>query len=89
MCTRQTPTFVPFVLPVPVPKLLAFGSGDVDVVRAIHYRRDRALTETDISTQCENHVPSIYILPLLLPAGLKVTCGFQATFTLGIKNAAL
>lgn len=48
MYTQQTPTFVPFVLPVPVPKFLAFGSGDVDVVRTIHYRRDRALTETDI-----------------------------------------
>lgn len=48
MYTWQTLTFVPFVLLVPVSKLLAFGGGDVNVIRTIHYRRDRALTEIDI-----------------------------------------
>lgn len=48
MYTWQTLTFVPFVLPVPVSKLLAFGSGDVNIEGTIHYRRDCALAETDI-----------------------------------------
>lgn len=48
MFPRQTLTFVAFVLPVPVSKLLAFGSGDVNIVGTVHYRRDGALAETDI-----------------------------------------
>lgn len=51
-------TFVPFVLPVPVSKLLAFWSRDVDVVRTVHYCWDRALRETEIemSKQCSFNV---------------------------------
>lgn len=64
MYTWQTLTFVPFVLPVPVSKFLAFGSGDVNVVRTIHYRRDGALRETDSET---DHVKIIFILSMYPP----------------------